>query len=196
MARIRSQIPDPVNFRSGSLSLVISGDWRKYAAHIIKPTQTGTNRNKYKFCIIKSSGPPKNLNTIRVPVDFILIIKGPEHRRKKVEEILLTNLSTIPLFPPWCSRLKHLCLAACPNIDGDEVCMYLRFPQALSPQIILGSRDGILERHFLSRFLGMNSSHLRVEFLSGFLPLIFPFYKMLFMNRLELSCFLSIIRLV
>jgi hypothetical protein len=33
-------------------------------------------------------------------------------------------------------------------------------------------RDGILERHFLWKFLGINSSFLRLEFLSGcFLPL-------------------------
>jgi hypothetical protein len=48
-----------------------------------------------------------------------------------------------------------------------------------------GSGDGILELHFLSRFLGINSSLLRLEFST----LIFPFYKMLFMNRLEFSCF-------
>ncbi len=189
MIRTRSQIPDIVNFISGSLSLVISGDWQKYAAHIIKPTQTGINLNKYKFCLMKSSEPPKNLKnhprpcgfhpyhqgsehrrkksrrntftsfkyhsivflqtgininkykfcimkssepsknlkTIRVPVDFILI-RGPEHRRKKVEEIWVQ----FHRFPPWCSRLKHLCLAACPNIDGDEVCVYLRLFLRLS----------------------------------------------------------------
>jgi hypothetical protein len=33
--------------------------------------------------------------------------------------------------------------------------------------------DGILERRFYSRFLGINSSLLRIEFLSGFLPLLF-----------------------
>jgi hypothetical protein len=31
-------------------------------------------------------------------------------------------------------------------------------------------RDGFLERHFCSMFLGINSSLLRLEFLSGFLP--------------------------
>ncbi len=50
---------------------------------------------------------------------------------------------------------------------------------------LLYSRDRILERHFLSRFLGINSILLRLEFST----LIFPFYKMLFMNRLEFSCF-------
>ncbi len=49
-------------------------------------------------------------------------------------------------------------------------------------------RDVILERHFYSRFLGINSSLLRLEFLYGF-TLIFPFYKLLFMNRLEFICF-------
>ncbi len=46
-------------------------------------------------------------------------------------------------------------------------------------------RDGILERHFQSRFLGINSSPMRLQF-STF---TFPLYKMLFMNRLEFSCF-------
>ncbi len=35
------------------------------------------------------------------------------------------------------------------------------------------ARDGILERHFPSRFMGINSSLLRLEFLSGFLPAFF-----------------------
>ncbi len=35
------------------------------------------------------------------------------------------------------------------------------------------TRDGILERQLLSRFLGINSSLLRCEFLSGFLPSFF-----------------------
>jgi hypothetical protein len=39
--------------------------------------------------------------------------------------------------------------------------------------------DGILDRHFCL---------LKLEFLSGFLPTFFPFYKMLFMNRLEFFC--------
>jgi hypothetical protein len=45
--------------------------------------------------------------------------------------------------------------------------------------------DGILDRHFNSRLLGINSRLLRLKFLSGFLPI----YKKLFMNRLEFSCF-------
>ncbi len=49
-----------------SSPLVISGEWQKYAAHIVKPTQTGIKRNKYTFCIMKSLEPPKNLWTIRV----------------------------------------------------------------------------------------------------------------------------------
>ncbi len=36
-------------------------------ANIIKPTQTGINRNKYTFCIMKSLEPPKNLKTNRFP---------------------------------------------------------------------------------------------------------------------------------
>jgi hypothetical protein len=36
---------------------------------------------------------------------------------------------------------------------------------------------------------GHNSSLLKLEVLSGFLPLMVLFYKMLFMNRLEFSCF-------
>ncbi len=46
------------------------------------------------------------------------------------------------------------------------------------------ARDGILERNFYSRFLGINSSILRLKFLSGFLPSFFPFYKILFMKGL------------
>jgi hypothetical protein len=48
-------------------------------------------------------------------------------------------------------------------------------------------RDGILERGFESRFLGIL---LILEFLSG-CPLIFPFYKMLFMKRHEFSFMFS-----
>ncbi len=51
-------------------------------------------------------------------------------------------------------------------------------------------RDGILERHFYKRFLGINSSLVRLEFLSGFLPSFFHSTKCtLFMSRLEFSCF-------
>jgi hypothetical protein len=53
--------------------------------------------------------------------------QGSRTPKKKSRRNTSTSLNTIPLFPPWSSRLKHLCLAACPNIDGDEVCMYLRF---------------------------------------------------------------------
>ncbi len=35
------------------------------------------------------------------------------------------------------------------------------------------NRDGILEQHFQSKFLGINWSLLRLEFLSGFLPSFF-----------------------
>jgi len=35
------------------------------------------------------------------------------------------------------------------------------------------SRDGILEQHFYSRFLGINMGLLRLEFLSGILPSFF-----------------------
>jgi hypothetical protein len=54
------------------------------------------------------------------------------------------------------------------------------------------SRDGILEWQVYSRFLGINSSLLRLEFMSDRLPSFFTFYKTLFMNRLEesrFSCF-------
>jgi hypothetical protein len=50
--------------------------------------------------------------------------------------------------------------------------------------VVSDFRDRILERHFL-KFLGVKSSLFRLEFTT----LIFPFYKMLFMNRLEFSCF-------
>ncbi len=46
-------------------------------------------------------------------------------------------------------------------------------------------RDGILERHFKSRFLGINSNFLQFEFSI----LIFPFNKMVFMKRLEFYSF-------
>ena len=63
--------------------LVISGDWQKYAANIIKPTQTGINREKSSFCIIKSSNPQKNLKTSCVPylgLDLsIFVIKSQIH---------------------------------------------------------------------------------------------------------------------
>ncbi len=39
------------------------------------------------------------------------------------------------------------------------------------------------------RFLGINSSLLRLELLSGFLTSFFSLFKMLFMNRLEFSFF-------
>ncbi len=54
------------------------------------------------------------------------------------------------------------------------------------------SWGGVLEQHFSQGFLGINSSLLRLESLSGFLVNFyphFPFDKMLFTNRLELSCF-------
>jgi hypothetical protein len=51
--------------------------------------------------------------------------------------------------------------------------------------------DGVLERQFQSRFLCINSSLLDLSFCQIFSP-IFPFYKMLFMNRLEFSCFSDI----
>ncbi len=43
---------------------MISGDRQKYAAHIIKPTQTAINRKKYTFCITKLSEPPKMLKPV------------------------------------------------------------------------------------------------------------------------------------
>ncbi len=46
--------------------LVISRN-DKNELSIIKPTQTGSNRNKLTFCIIKSTEPLKNRKTSRVP---------------------------------------------------------------------------------------------------------------------------------
>ncbi len=46
-------------------------------------------------------------------------------------------------------------------------------------------RDEILERHFQSRFLGTNSSLSP----NGVFVWFSPFHKILFMNRLEFSCF-------
>jgi hypothetical protein len=40
--------------------LVIGGTDKNKQLAIIKPTQTGINRNKWTFCNIKSSEPPKN----------------------------------------------------------------------------------------------------------------------------------------
>ncbi len=46
-----------------------------------------------------------------------------------------------------------------------------------------------LNAFFWPRFLGINSSLPGLAFLTGFSTLIFTFYKMLFMHRLEFSCF-------
>ncbi len=46
---------------------LISGDWQKYAANIIKQTQTGINRKKYTFCIMKSLELPKSFKSSHVP---------------------------------------------------------------------------------------------------------------------------------
>ncbi len=71
----------------------------------------------------------------------------------------------------------------CPHCSSwkNEISFFMLLPLLLS----LWSIDGIFEWHFLSRFLGINSSLLRLEFSA----LIFPFYKILFKNRLEFSCF-------
>ncbi len=44
-----------------------SAHLRGTAANIIKPTQTGINRNKYTFCTMKSSETLKIFKTSRVP---------------------------------------------------------------------------------------------------------------------------------
>jgi hypothetical protein len=64
---------------------------------------------------------------------------------------------------------------------------YSQLARQVLPHYRLDARDGILERHFKSRFLGINSSPLRLEVGLVFYPL-FPF-TMLFMNRLKFSCF-------
>ncbi len=48
------------------------------------------------------------------------------------------------------------------------------------------ARDGILERHFLAKHSSLSSL---LEFMSGFSTPVFTFHKMLFMHRLEFSCF-------
>jgi hypothetical protein len=59
------------------------------------------------------------------------------------------------------------------------------------------SRYRILEWHFYSRFLGINSSFLRFKIFVWFSTFIFPFYKIFFMNRLEFSCFAdSFVRII
>jgi hypothetical protein len=52
------------------------------------------------------------------------------------------------------------------------------------------SRDGILERHVQSKFPDINSSLLRLELLSDFLP-TFSVLQNAFTNRIEISCFAS-----
>jgi hypothetical protein len=47
--------------------LVIRGTDKDKQLTIFKPTQTGINRNKYTFCILKSLEPLKNSKTSRVP---------------------------------------------------------------------------------------------------------------------------------
>jgi hypothetical protein len=47
--------------------LVIGRTDKNMQLTIIKPTQTGINRNKKSFCIMKSSEPPKISKTSRVP---------------------------------------------------------------------------------------------------------------------------------
>ncbi len=46
-----------------------------------------------------------------------------------------------------------------------------------------------LNRIFKSWFLGINSGLLRLDFFVWFSTLIFPFYKMQFINKLQFSCF-------
>jgi hypothetical protein len=62
-----NQQPDIHSALFNYTPLVNSGDWQKYAVCIIKPTQTGINRNKYTFWNMKSLEPPENLKTSRVP---------------------------------------------------------------------------------------------------------------------------------
>ncbi len=45
--------------------LVISGEWQKYAANIIKPTQTGSNREKF-FASYIIGAPKKTFKASRV----------------------------------------------------------------------------------------------------------------------------------
>jgi hypothetical protein len=47
--------------------LVIGGTDKNKQLSIIKPMQTGINRNKYTFYILKSLEPLKNSKTSRVP---------------------------------------------------------------------------------------------------------------------------------
>jgi hypothetical protein len=56
------------------------------------------------------------------------------------------------------------------------------------------SRDGILEQHFYSRFLGINMGLLRLEFLSGILPSFF--FSLRCYSRVDSICefFASIFR--
>ncbi len=60
--------------------------------------------------------------------------------------------------------------------EGVEVLLsWLRFQICISELVsfLSYSRDGILEWHFYSRFLGINSSLLGLKFLSGFIPKFF-----------------------
>jgi hypothetical protein len=46
---------------------LISCDWQNQATNIIKPTQTGVNREKYTFWVVKALEHQKNFKTGRVP---------------------------------------------------------------------------------------------------------------------------------
>jgi hypothetical protein len=60
---------------------------------------------------------------------------------------------------------------------GIDLRMYLQphntLPSAKIESVDLLYPDGILYQHFQSRFLGINSSLFKLEFLSGFLPSFF-----------------------
>jgi hypothetical protein len=53
----------------------------------------------------------------------------------------------------------------------------------------LSTKDGILEQPFFVDVSGHKLDYYQTRVLSSFLPLFFLLYKMLFMNRLEFSCF-------
>jgi hypothetical protein len=62
----------------------------------------------------------------------------------------------------------------------------------MSPRKVTSkSRDGILEPCIFIRGYGQKLDSSQTQVFVWFSTLVYPFYKMLFMNRLEFSCFMD-----
>ncbi len=97
---------------------------------------------------------------------------------------LRCNLFKVAVFCTW--QVLHW---SQPGMDSDSS----ESSEHLQVNLIYRSRpylfrDGILERHFLSRFLGINSKLLRLKFLSGFLP-SFSFLQNACHKKIKFYCF-------